>query len=285
MYSELKFVVVVAKHHSCYILPVITDCKKYNLQGLPKMLKFSHFSSWNHLRLNLWHKNWCAICFPSRDVWSLIFSVFSGLCLQSEWYWKQKTLLSRMFQIVSAWRCEPFCFCVCPEGICKACVIEAGWGGRGSGWHHEAGGQDCPLSLCVSVSGSARPLHALHHGRAVATTPTFQTSWGSHSDQPVFTALSPIHVSGRIFYHTYLDCNIVLLLPEDVCFSSQFDWFSVIKMVVLIIFFLTESMQIISAVFWHSMTLCITKECYHLKVNGRQCFWMCVYCGYQNIII
>lgn len=79
--------------------------------------------------------------------------------------------------------------CVSVVGVCEACAGPAGW-------HIRADGLQCPLSLCVYVSGHALPLHALHHWGAVAETPTIQTQ-SCCPHQPVFTAIPLLLSTGR----------------------------------------------------------------------------------------
>lgn len=79
-------------------------------------------------------------------------------------------------------------------GVCEACAGPAGW--HRTQWHFRTGGLQCPLSLCVYVSGPALPLHALHHWRAVAETPTIQT-WSCFPEQPVFTAVPLLLSTGK----------------------------------------------------------------------------------------
>lgn len=91
----------------------------------------------------------------------------------------------------------PSMFCV---GVCEACAGQEG-GGTGPDWHRtqcqsEAGGQHCPLSLRVCVSGLTLSLHALHHWGTVAETPAIHT-WSRCPGHPVSTAVPPLLSAGR----------------------------------------------------------------------------------------
>lgn len=83
---------------------------------------------------------------------------------------------------------------MCPAGACEA---SAGPEGGGARWQSQAGGQQRPLPLRVHVPGPAVPLHALHHGGAVAETAALQT-WSCCSEQqPVFTGVPLLRSAGR----------------------------------------------------------------------------------------
>ena len=109
--------------------------------------------------------------------------------------------------------------CVCPLGVCEACAGPSGWEGSGPGWDWAqcAGGQQCPLSLRVHVSGPALPLHALHHWGAVAEAPAIQTQSCSPG-QPVSAALPP-HLSTSRTTTVMRPHHHTTTSNEDICIS------------------------------------------------------------------